>query len=121
MLSYGYWSHNFASNQFGQPADVIACKDGKSILIDCKVCKSQKFMLSRIESNQYYSMKLFEKKGNGVGWFALLLDDEIYMLSLIALDEAKTEKQGVLNSDEIKRYGYKFITWIEKMKNGNFN
>ena len=38
MLSlYGFWCHNLAVKSEGQPADVIAARNGKAYLIDCKV------------------------------------------------------------------------------------
>ena len=74
LAGSGYWVHNLAQNQAGQPADVIAVKDGKAYLIDCKVCSTAAgFKFSRIEDNQELSMQLWETCGNGTGWFALKL------------------------------------------------
>lgn len=47
----GFWVHNFASKSEGQPADIIAVKDQKAYLIDCKVCTNNTFPLSRIEGS----------------------------------------------------------------------
>ena len=38
LYSEGFWVHNLAQNSAGQPADVIAARNGKTYLIDCKVC-----------------------------------------------------------------------------------
>lgn len=82
LFEKGFWCHNFAQNQAGQPADVIAVKNGRSYLIDCKVCSNRGFALSRVEENQDQSMDLWKFCGNGVGWFAMLLPgDCIYMVS----------------------------------------
>lgn len=89
LSEHGYWTHNFAQNSAGQPADVIAAKDGCTYLIDCKVCSNGFFSISRIEENQALAMRLWRECGNGVGWFALKFGDEIYMVSLATLEALK--------------------------------
>jgi len=110
LSEYGYWSHNMAANASGQPADIIAAKDGKSYLIDCKVCSNGKFSFSRIEENQTYAMKLWEKCGNGQGWFALLLEESVYMIPR-SIIEKYSETQSGFNADEIVYYGVPFEIW----------
>lgn len=78
----GFWAHQLSQNSAGQPADVIAVKNGYAYLIDCKVCSNGKFSLNRIEENQSLSMELWRECGNGVGWFALKFGDKIYMAPL---------------------------------------
>ena len=56
LAEHGFWAHNMAQNQVGQPADVIAVKNGIPILIDCKECETNRFPLSRIEGNQEGAM-----------------------------------------------------------------
>lgn len=58
LAENGFWAHNLAQNQAGQPADVIAVKNDVAILIDCKVCSNDRFSLSRIEDNQEMAMTL---------------------------------------------------------------
>ena len=41
LFSKGFWVHNFAQNRDGQPADVIAVRNGIAYLIDCKVCSGE--------------------------------------------------------------------------------
>lgn len=86
LSEHGFWCHNLAQNAAGQPADVIAAKDGKSFLIDCKVCSaSDKFPLKRIEENQHLAMELWKSCGNDTGWFAIKfvgdVSSGIYMVS----------------------------------------
>ena len=82
LSSNGFWCHNFAVKKEGQPADVIAVRNGNSYLIDCKVCSTNRgFAVSRIEENQELSMTLWENCGNGVGWFAMLVGDSVYMVA----------------------------------------
>ena len=78
LATQGFCAHNFAQNQDGQPADVIAVKNKKAYLIDCKVCSTRKgFDLSRMEDNQDLSMELWKGCGNGEGWFAVKLESQI--------------------------------------------
>ena len=55
LFQQGFWCHNRAQNQAGQPADVIAVRDGKAYLIDCKFCTNNKlvFKAGRKPANSY--------------------------------------------------------------------
>ena len=107
----GFWAHNLAQNKHGQPADIIAVKNGRACLIDCKVCSTDKgFPLSRIEENQKTAMELWAACGNGVGWFAFLLPDKkIYMVSYQRL--ILWEKR-VIPLHEIPKC-WAFDAWVE--------
>lgn len=48
----GYWCHIFSYNQNGQPCDIVAIKDCKTMLIDVKHCESDRFVFERAEPNQ---------------------------------------------------------------------
>lgn len=85
----GYWVHNFANKKNGQPADIIAVKDGTALLLDCKVCSNGIFDISRIELNQHLAMRKWERCGNGTAWFALKVEDEIYILPYSVLEKQK--------------------------------
>lgn len=95
----GFWVHNIAQNQAGQPADIIAVKRSMAFLIDAKVCSDDTFALSRIEENQHYSMLLWKSCGNSSGWFALKLSSGIYMMSL----------SHMLGIDGVSSFNKKFI------------
>ena len=82
LFNRGFWVHLIRQTEEGQPADLIACRNGKAFLIDAKVCSDGTFPLYRIEENQELAMKAFMEAGNETGWFALLVDDETYMLPL---------------------------------------
>lgn len=113
LFEKGYWAHNLAQNASGQPADVLAVKDGRSYLIDCKVCSNGKFPFSRMEENQDLSMSLWEECGNGEGWFALKLDEEIYMVTHSVIVYYK-EAQGSFNAKEIRSVGLPVGRWLER-------
>lgn len=111
LFARGYWVHNMAQNQAGQPADVIAVKDGNPYLIDCKVCSRKTFPLSRIEENQHFSMEAWKTSGNGEGWFALKIEDEVIMIphrTMIALSYEKS----TLNEKDIHEYGVPLERWL---------
>ena len=116
LFQNGYWTHNLAQNSAGQPADVIAVRNGKAYLIDCKVCINDTFPFSRIESNQHTAMTLWKQSGNGYGWFALQLSNkDIYMIDhdlMIAL----SLNQSSIGEYLITHYGIPLRWWIEKCR-----
>lgn len=113
LYQHGYWVHNLAMNQAGQPADVIAVKEKTAYLIDCKVCSHNRFPLSRVEENQHFSMEFWKMCGNGEGWFALKVDNEVIMIphfSIVALSHEKS----TLNLNDIQEYGVTLERWLSK-------
>lgn len=107
----GFWVHNFALKKSGQPADVIAVKNGSAILIDCKVCENDNFQLSRIEENQKLSMDLWLKCCNGQGWFALKTSKGIYMITLSDLLDLSKFKTS-LNLTDIIENSVSLEKWL---------
>ncbi len=80
LAEHGFWAYNLPSKQAGQPADVIAVKNYSAYLIDCKVCQTDYFSLTRIEPNQRTSMELFKSCGNLGGLFAIKYPQGIKIL-----------------------------------------
>ncbi len=118
MLSmYGFWVHLLSQNSAGQPADVIAVKNGRAYLIDCKVCSTDKgFALSRVEDNQHLSMELWNECGNGQGWFAMKLPtDDIIMLPHFDI-KACMHTQAYLSPAEILEMGKPIEKWVMKCR-----
>lgn len=110
----GFWVLNVPQYVAGQPADVIAVKDGKPYLIDCKVCSRKGFVLSRIEENQSLSMHLWEKCGNGSGWFAIKTQNgEVWLMCLHVLEILKGQK-SVVNHDDLRKYGERIEKWVKR-------
>lgn len=107
----GFWVHNFAQNQDGQPADVIAIKNNTPYIIDCKVCEKGIFRLSRIEENQILSMRCWLDTGNTDAWFALKVGDDILMISYRRVMYAK-ERYSILITDEIYERGVLLEDWL---------
>lgn len=115
LYDNGFWVHNMAQNKAGQPADIIAVRNGKAYLIDAKVCSNNEFPLKRVEENQELSMNLWNDRGNGQGWFALKLNDEVYMLPHIMI-KAYSDTQSKISEAEIRSGGTPIGKWVKKCK-----
>lgn len=118
LSGYGFWVHLMRQDNSGQPADIIAVKNKVSYLIDAKVCSNNKFPLSRVEENQDLAMELWRECGNGIGWFALKLnefDSRIYMLSHYIMKSYK-DRQSSLSAQEIHELGIPIEKWVKKCK-----
>ena len=113
LFNEGFWTHNLAQNANGQPADVIAARNGKTYLIDCKVCSNQGFALSRMEENQDLSMELWKDCGNGEGWFAILVEGRIFMVSHSIINFQRSLKSRMSKLD-IETYGVPLERWIKE-------
>ena len=111
LAEHGFWTHNMAQNAAGQPADVIAVKEGEAYLIDCKVCSQGKFSYSRIEDNQELAMSLWCECGNGYGLFALKFDTGIYMVDRESLRNCSNHYPAM--TDELAAmYGESLEKWL---------
>ena len=115
LFDNGFWVHNLAQNKAGQPADILASRNGKAYLIDAKVCSKNEFSLKRVEENQTLSMELWERTGNGQGWFALKLTDEIYMVVDLVI-KALANTQSKLSEKDIREIGIPVGKWVTKCK-----
>ena len=113
LFEHGFWTHNMAQNASGQPADVIAARNKKTYLIDCKVCTGKGFAFSRIEENQDLSMELWKDCGNGEGWFAILMGERIAMIPHIGMKALRYEK-SYLDEADIREYGIPLERWLKK-------
>ena len=111
LFLHGFWVHNLAQNQAGQPADVIAVKNGIPYLIDCKVCTSGTFNKNRIEENQYLSMQLWGDSGNNAGLFAVKFGENIYMAQICIFDY--TDKVN-LPEKFFQEYAKPLGEWLEE-------
>lgn len=109
---WGFWVHLLCQNQDGQPADMIAVRNKRAYLIDCKVCSSGKgFDLSRVEDNQITAMTAWWECGNGEGWFAVKQNEQIYMVPFFILNGFR-ERRSVLPADDMIMYGEPLEKWI---------
>ena len=117
LSQHGFWCHNMAQNAAGQPADIIAAKNSKAYLIDCKVCSTTKgFDLNRVEENQDLAMTLWDECGNGQGWFAMRFPSgHIYMLPHLVI-KAWNYTHSRLTLDEIYEMGMPLEKWVMRCR-----
>ena len=112
LYDAGYWVHLLNQNKNGQPADIIAVKNGKAYLIDAKECTWEIFPLKRMEYNQELSMGLWIECGNTTPYFALKARNEIYMLSYKTIRDLIKQGKKQLNFEEINKYSTRLSTWL---------
>lgn len=80
----GYWVHLITPARYtgSQPADIIAVKNNKAILIDCKTCGTHLFPIHRIEQNQRLAFKKFISCGNSDYFLAIKYNKKMYFINL---------------------------------------
>ena len=114
LADHWFWVHLFQDNKNGQPCDVIAVKNGRAYLIDCKDCQSEIFPLSRIEENQINAMILFSMMGNAPGMFAIRFPDcQIYLLPYTKLQELQEAGFKRINETVCRTQGMPLEQWLE--------
>lgn len=121
LFGYGFWAHDMKQNNAGQPADVIAVRNGKAYLIDAKVCSVKGFDLRRVEENQDLAMTLWKERGNGEGWFALKVEEKVFMIPHFTII-AYRNSQSFLSFSEIFECGKLLEQWskeVSKYENGH--
>lgn len=115
LYKYGFWVHLLNANKAGQPADIVAVKNKVAHLIDAKVCTNGVFQLSRVEENQDTAMTLWRERGNGEGWFAFKVADEVYMMPHYTVMYCK-DTQSSLSAKDISTLGKPFGEWVKRCK-----
>lgn len=109
LYCHGAWVHNFAQNQAGQPADVIAVKNRHAWLIECKLCTGNRFNFNRIESNQHTSAKMWYEANNGDVVVAIKFagSGKIYIVPFCSIPD-----HPVCSEQEIATFAYPFDVWM---------
>lgn len=108
----GFWVYNTPNKRSGQPADIIAVRNGKPFLIDCKVCSGNTFSLARIEPNQDTAMQLWNRCGNGAGWFAVKCGGSVYMIAYDILAEMRRAGKTRTTRSNIEFFGIPLERWM---------
>lgn len=107
----GFWAHCLKDNANGQPFDVIAAKNGRAYVFDCKDCQTDRFALSRIEENQHNAMKLWAETGNHPGMFAVKFSGRIYLVPYRMLEILIENGTKSISEIEMRRCGRTFEQW----------
>ena len=77
----GYWVHFITPDSSGkQPFDIIASKDDKPLVADCKTSEKKWFSISRLEENQIMAFELWLKRGNTKAFILIKYNEEIYQI-----------------------------------------
>lgn len=100
----GYWVLLVTPKGYinSQPCDLIAIKNDRATLIDCKVCKTHIFQLRRIEENQWQAYKKYKKCGNNDFVLAVKYNKKIYIIPLDIIDKNKKSIDlDTINKDTI--------------------
>lgn len=114
LFDRGFWAHNLAQNNAGQPADVIAVRDKIALLVDCKVCSGKGFPISRVEPNQWTAMGLWADRTDYMPMFALKLkDDTVWMVSYYTMCRYYKEGVPTLTESAVRERGNTFEEWVE--------
>lgn len=114
LFENGYWSHNLKQDNSGQPADVIAVRNKVAYLIDAKDCSSKGFDLRRVEDNQILAMRMWHECGNGQGWFALRVAEEVYMLPYPIIMMFKQGTRSSIPLAEIPKIAITLREWVNR-------
>lgn len=114
LFGYGFWCHNLKQDNSGQPADVIAVRNKVAYLIDAKDCSSKGFDLRRVEDNQILAMRMWHECGNGQGWFALRVDEEVYMLPYPIIMMFKQGTRSSIPLAEIPKIAITLGEWVKR-------
>lgn len=105
LREMGWWVHLLTQSAEGQPADIIAVRNGRAVLIDCKVCQNNWFKLDRIEPNQESAYRMWKKALNYDYLLVLKLKDiAVRALPLGSVLAAKESVSG-LSKDVVLQGG----------------
>lgn len=106
VLAYnGFWAHVIQDKKNGQPFDIIAAKNGKPYVFDCKECESNTFRLSRMEPNQISAMNRWLETGNEEAFFMIKFcrNYHIYAVPFRELNERRLAGVTSMTEEEIKK------------------
>lgn len=113
MLSeHGFWAYETINKKSGQPVDVIAVKSDIGYIIECKVTKSNRFPLSRVEDNQITAIERFTRCKNKESWFAFYFakhPDEILFVRAEKIIALLDKNVVGVSYDELKEMSEDFF------------
>ena len=113
LAEHWFWVHLFQDNKNGQPCDVIAARDDRAYLFDCKNCEEPFFRLDRMEENQYNAMRLYDITGNRKGMFAIRFpSSEIYLVQYDRLKEMQEKQFKRIDKTVCRTQGTELKEWL---------
>lgn len=86
----GWWVHFISPDARGsQPFDIIAAKNGKVEVFDCKTCQSNIFKIERLEDNQILAFEKWIRCGNSTPFVAVEHDNKVFFIDYLRLKQEK--------------------------------
>lgn len=115
LAEHGFWVHVMQQNKAGQPADLIAVKGKFHTLIDCKVISDNNgFPFERVEENQKFAMRMFQRKCGELCYFAMKTpDNEIHLVSLERIETLKSRGRKRLTEKDIQDQTWSLEKWLD--------
>lgn len=115
LADRGFWVHVMQQNKSGQPADIIAVKGKYHTLIDCKVISDDNgFPFERIEENQKYAMRLFQRRCGELCYIAMKVPDEtVWLISLERIGVLIAQGHKRLSEKEIRDQAWPLEKWLD--------
>ena len=81
LSASGWWAHFITPNESGaQPFDIIAAKDGETLVADCKTCAQKIFNISRLEDNQIFAFDKWLACGNSMPYVIVKYKEQILFI-----------------------------------------
>ena len=112
--TYKFWVHLLAEKTTGrQPADIIASKNGKTVLIECKTVKDR-FNFSRIEDNQRTGFNHFIRCGNKEAFFCFKFNGEIGFISFLKIFNMFADGKTSMNFEEFCKNKISFFQFVKR-------
>ena len=111
---YHWWCTNLAQGRTGQPADIIACKYGESVLLDAKHCQAKYFDTRRMETNQIYSMTRWLEAYNGYCGFVLEFSSCPGVYWVVPFVYLHSRIPHRVSMDEVMQHGEMLEVFIRK-------
>lgn len=113
LAERGFWAHNMAQSQAGQPADIICVKRHFAFLIDCKLMSGNYFDLNRVEPNQLTAMDLWSMRCETLPLFAVKLPDgAVRMLDYGMVQAWIADNHMRIGIPELTRHAPLFQQWV---------
>ena len=106
LSEHGYWAHFVEPKPDGsQPFDVIAAKDDKMYVYDCKTLKGNRFPLDRIEWNQRVAFARIGTIGGVKRQFIVIKNENgIYQIPFVLLIDKLVGEVPSINLKDYEDY-----------------
>lgn len=89
----GYWAHFLSPDKRGaQPFDIVAARNGETVVGDCKTCSRNTFSISRLEDNQISAFERWIACGNSSPYVFVKYRDAVWFIPYTYLKHAKKIK-----------------------------